>query len=100
MFYYYPLNPIFPFETAKFYESVKDYDKALNYAEKALKIEPNFNNALLMTAYLKFIKGKSNDFKNYIDKIKIVEKSNQNLYFSYISFLNLNLYYRLLKEIK
>lgn len=98
--YYYPFSPIFAFETAKFYESVKDYDKALNYAEKALKIEPNFNNALLMTAYLKFIKGESNDFKNYINKIKILENGDRNLYFLYVSSLNLNLYYRLLKEIK
>ncbi|MEW6012472.1 MAG: O-antigen ligase family protein [Elusimicrobiota bacterium] len=100
LFYHYPLNPIFAFETAKFYESVKDYDKALNYAEKALKIEPNFNRALLMTAYLKFIKGEAKDFKNYIDKIKIVENGERNFYFSYISSLNLNLYYRLLKEVK
>lgn len=99
MSYEYPLNPIFPFENAKFYYVSGALDSAYDMAQKSLSIEPYFNNALLMVSDIEIKKGDMEKAYFYFNRINF-KSENYNFYSRYISDINPFIYAKIKNRLK
>lgn len=64
-----PTDPTIPFQIAQILEVVNRQDLAKNYYEKALKLKPNYDHAMLPLAQIYI------EYKNYSEAKKLLEYS-------------------------
>ena len=67
---FYHFNPFLYYNSALYYYSIKDYDEAEKFLIKALKVEPEFNQAILMYCDIMIRKGNIELARLYFKKIK------------------------------
>jgi hypothetical protein len=96
---YQPYNPVIYYNLAFYHYQLGLYDKTVFFLDEALKIEPNFNLALLMYCDLMLRKGDKDLAKKYFSRIRPYELKDD-LYSYRISHFDKNIYLSLKNNLK